>query len=67
MKRSNMANGQTKKRTLLMMMELQFDFQPQGPDQKKQNQPQNVSVKIWLKLSLWEKLKVILNSLSLNC
>jgi hypothetical protein len=45
MKRANMANGQTKKRTLSMMLELQFDFQPEGPNQtnqKKQQQPQNV-------------------------
>ena len=37
-KHSNMA----KKRTLPMTMEPQFDFQPEGPDQKKQHQPQSV-------------------------
>jgi hypothetical protein len=37
MKHSNMASGQTKKRTLS-----QLDFQPLEPDFKKQNQPQNV-------------------------
>jgi hypothetical protein len=37
-KHSNMA----KKRTLSMTMEPQFDIQPEGPDQKKQNQPQSV-------------------------
>ena len=31
-----------KKRTLSMAMEPQFDFQPEGPDQKKQHQPQSV-------------------------
>ena len=31
-----------KKRTLSMSMEPQFDFQPEGPDQKKQHQPQSV-------------------------
>jgi hypothetical protein len=31
-----------KKRTLSMTMEPQFDFQPEGPDQKKQNQLQCV-------------------------
>jgi hypothetical protein len=41
MKRSNMANGQTKKRTV-NDNGLQFDFQPEGPDQKKQQQSQNV-------------------------
>jgi hypothetical protein len=31
-----------KKRTLSMTMGPQFNFQPEGPDQKKQNQPQSV-------------------------
>ena len=31
-----------KKRTLSMTMKPQFDFQPEGPDQKKQHQPQSV-------------------------
>jgi hypothetical protein len=39
MKRSNKANGQTMKKTLSMTMKPQFDFQPEGPDQKKPNQP----------------------------
>jgi hypothetical protein len=37
-----MANGQTKKRTLSMTIGPQFDFQPERPDQKKQQQSQNV-------------------------
>ena len=37
-----MASGQTKKRTLSMTMDPQFDFQPLEPDVQKQNQPQNV-------------------------
>jgi hypothetical protein len=42
MKPSNMASGQTKKRTLSMTMDPQFDFQPSEPDVQKQNNPQNV-------------------------
>jgi hypothetical protein len=37
MKRSIMASGQPKKRTLSMMMDPHFDFQPLEPDVQKQN------------------------------
>ncbi len=42
MKRSNMASGQPKKRTLSMTMKPQFDLQSEGSDQKKEYQPQNL-------------------------
>ncbi len=40
-----------KKRTLLMTMEPQFDFQPEGPNQKKQNQPQSVLVSNFVRIN----------------
>ena len=57
MKRSNMANGQTKKRTLSMTMGPQFDFQPDEPIRKSNSYHKMFWVPIWLQLTHWEKLK----------
>jgi hypothetical protein len=67
MKRSNMANEHTKKRTLSMTMEPQFDFQPEGLNEKSKINHKMFCAQIWLKLTLWDKLKVIPKSLNLNC